>query len=82
MEDQSTVVFIEVRYRQNSKHGSGADSITMKKQNRISRTAAWFLAKNPARATQFCRFDVVSIGSDSNDHNINWIKSAFYSTIG
>jgi len=82
MEDDKTIVFIEVRFRENAQHGSGAESVTFYKQNRISRTAAWYLAKNPHRATQLCRFDVISIDTKTGDQGINWIKSAFYSTIG
>jgi len=82
MEDQGTVVFVEVKYRKSSSHGSGADAVTYHKQGRISRTAAWYLAKFPQRAEQTCRFDVLSIDSQKKDKGINWIKSAFYSTIG
>ena len=82
MEDNQTIVFIEVRYRKNSRHGSGAESITMQKQNRISRTAAWYLANNPKRAEKFCRFDVISIDAQKNAQGIDWIQNAFYSTIG
>lgn len=82
MEDQQTVVFVEVKYRQSNSHGSGADAVNFYKQGRISRTAAWYLAKNPHRAEQVCRFDVLSINSQKTEHGINWIKSAFYSTIG
>ena len=82
MEDEETVVFIEVKYRAQNQHGSGADAVTFQKQARISRTAAWFLAKNPHKAEQFCRFDVVSIDPLKTDQRINWIKGAFYSTMG
>jgi putative endonuclease len=87
MEDNKTIVFVEVRYRKSSRFGGGTASITIQKQNRISRTAAWFLAKNPNLAEQFCRFDIISIGSISSDpqiknQGIDWIQSAFYSTIG
>lgn len=82
MEDEKTIVFIEVKYRSDNQHGSGADAVTFQKQGRISRTAAWFLAKNPRRAEQFCRFDVISINPFKKDQGINWIKDAFYSTIG
>ena len=81
MEDEATVVFIEVKYRNNSRHGSGADAVTPHKQGRISRTAAWYLTKNPGRAEQVCRFDVISIDPQKRDQGIHWIKSAFYSTL-
>lgn len=82
MEDDKTVVFIEVKYRGNKSHGSGADAVTLHKQHKISLTAAWFLAINPARAEQYCRFDVISIDPGKGEQGINWIKSAFYSTTG
>lgn len=80
MEDRDTVVFVEVKYRNSSTHGSGADAVTVHKQHRISLTAAFYLALNPARAEQFCRFDVVSIDPDKDEQDINWIRNAFYST--
>ena len=82
MEHAETVVFVEVRYRKSGQHGSGAESVTSHKQSRLSRTAAWYLATNPQRAEQFCRFDVVSIKSEEDDQAITWIRNAFYSTIG
>ena len=82
MEEEKTIVFVEVKYRKSNEHGSGADAVTFHKQNRISRTAGWYLAKNPHRAEQFCRFDVISINPLSRQQGIKWIKTAFYSTIG
>jgi len=82
MEDDKTLVFIEVRYRTNSRYGSGAETITAQKQGRISRTAAWYLAKYPSRAEQFCRFDVISVDPHKGSRDIDWIQNAFYSTIG
>ncbi len=82
MEDDKTIVFVEVRYRKSSRHGSGAESITAQKQHKISRTAAWYLVKNPHRAAQFCRFDVISVNPQKGKQAIDWIQNAFYSTIG
>jgi len=82
MRDGQTVVFIEVKYRKSNRHGSGADAVTFHKQGRISRTAAWYLAKNPHRAESVCRFDVISINPNEKDQDIDWIRNAFYSTIG
>ena len=80
MRDAERICFVEVKYRRNNSHGSGADAVTFHKQNRISLTAAWYLAMNPGRAEQFCRFDVISIDPEKGEKGINWIKSAFYST--
>lgn len=82
MEDAGTIVFVEVRYRKSTLRGSGAETVTGQKQGRLSRTAGWYLAKNPAKAEQFCRFDVISIDSQQSEPCVNWIQNAFYSTIG
>jgi len=82
MEDQTTLVFVEVKFRKNSRHGSGADAVTAHKQGKISRTAAWFLASNPHRAEQTCRFDVISIAEDKGGQDINWIRNAFDASTG
>jgi putative endonuclease len=82
MEDDQTIVFVEVRYRHSAQYGDGAESVTTWKQKKISCTAGWFLARNPHRAAQQCRFDVISMHPQDKDQGINWIKNAFYSTIG
>lgn len=82
MQDAGTLVFVEVRYRKSTLRGSGAETVTKQKQGRLSRTAGWYLAKYPARAEQYCRFDVISIDSQQTDPCVSWIKNAFYSTIG
>lgn len=81
MEENDTVVFVEVKYRKSNQHGSGAEAVTYHKQNRISRTAGWYLVKNSQRAEQDCRFDVISIDPQKPDQGINWIRNAFYSTL-
>lgn len=82
MEDRSTIVFVEVKYRRSGLHGSGANAVTEQKQGRISRTAAWYLARHPHRADQDCRFDVVSIDPGQEERGIQWIRNAFYTTTG
>jgi putative endonuclease len=82
MLDGADIVFVEVRYRRNAKHGSGAASVTRRKQHRLSMAAAWYLAKFPRLAMRKCRFDVVSNAPGPSGQGVNWIKNAFYSTIG
>jgi len=82
MEDRTALVFVEVKYRKNNRHGSGSDAVTRHKQGKISRTAAWFLADNPHRAEQTCRFDVISIGGDKVGQDVNWIRNAFEANTG
>lgn len=72
MREGSTLVFVEVRLRRNPNFGSGAETITTAKQNRIIRTALHYLqAEKPLPFTE-CRFDVVSIGE-----SIDWLPGAF-----
>lgn len=59
MQHGSTRVFVEVRLRNNAGFGSGADSITHRKQQRLIRTA--HLYQQQTNYWQDSRFDVVSI---------------------
>ena len=81
MQDGDTTVFVEVRYRADDVRGSGADTITPVKINRICRAAGLFLARNPDLAERPCRFDVISISGAGNDEDLQWIPNAFESTI-
>jgi len=82
MQDGADIVFVEVRYRRDARHGSGAATVTPRKQHKLSMTAGWYLAQNPRQAIRKCRFDVVSIAPGASGQGVNWIKNAFYSTIG
>ena len=64
MEDD-TLVFIEVKKRQDSAHGYGCEAVDHAKQQRIRRVAEAYLSytKRPQTETK-CRFDVVSIVDD------------------
>lgn len=78
MEQAELLIFIEVRLRNNSKYGSGLDSINWQKQQKIVNTAQLYLQKFPKQAQRPCRFDVVSIKQVSSENpSIEWIKSAF-----
>ena len=56
----STLVFIEVRQRRLSGFGDAALSVTTAKQNKIIKTAKYFLQQHPQYANHDCRFDVVA----------------------
>lgn len=77
LRDGKELVFAEVRYRENARHGSGADSVTPVKQRRIILAAQLFLKRQPAFRKRVCRFDVVSIGTEQGRTLINWIRNAF-----
>ncbi|ASP40435.1 YraN family protein [Bacterioplanes sanyensis] len=68
------LVFIEVRYRKHSDYGSGAESVTASKQQRLRRTAEHYLLQNHP-STPDCRFDVVSASGDPIE--FEWLQNAF-----
>ncbi|OYV47423.1 MAG: YraN family protein [Candidimonas sp.] len=78
--DRTVLVFIEVRHRHDSRHGGAAASVNRAKQQRLIRSAHYFLPalgrQHFGGAVPVCRFDVVTV----EPMGINWIKQAF--TIG
>lgn len=76
MLEREMVVFVEVRYRQGSRYGSGAESVTAKKRRRLVATAQRYVQQS-GRAEPPCRFDVVSISSRGGHPHIDWIQNAF-----
>jgi len=79
MKDQSTLVFIEVRYRKNLDYGGALESVTPSKQKKIHTTALYYMQKKGGEYNS--RFDVVALtGNDINNQNqlsIEWIQNAF-----
>lgn len=75
--DQNCLVFIEVRYRENDRYGSAAETVTRSKQQKISRTAQIYLQTRTWAQNLNCRFDVVAISGPSESPKIEWIKDAF-----
>lgn len=58
--DGRTTVFVEVKTREGSAFGSGADAVDWKKRRRMITCAADYLARHGLTEAP-CRFDVVSI---------------------
>jgi putative endonuclease len=72
MREGGVLVFVEVRYRADTRFGSPAESVDPRKQHRLTTAANHYLQTHPS--TLPCRFDVVAIEDD--DH-IQWVKDAF-----
>jgi putative endonuclease len=77
MMDGDTLVFTEVRFRADETYGSGADTVTRAKQQRIIRAARNYLSRHAAVNDVHCRFDVVSIGIRQGRTLFDWIQNAF-----
>lgn len=79
------LVFVEVRQRKLSVFGNAAASVTLSKQRKISKTAAFFLQSHPEFESFDCRFDVIAIDVSrrltGEISNLNWIEGAFDATI-
>lgn len=71
--DESYLVFIEVKYRSDTKKGYPAESVGPGKQRHIRNTARYYLFSHHYGEGQPCRFDVVSILGQE----IELIRNAF-----
>ncbi len=78
MQDQQTLVFVEVRFRKNGRFGSALESIDLKKQAKIIVTAEHYLLQCKQDYLAY-RFDVIAIMPLHNSDQLetNWIKNAF-----
>lgn len=55
------VVFAEVKTRTSDRYGSPFDAVDWRKQRRIRRLAAIWMAEHPTRVARSIRFDVVGV---------------------
>lgn len=78
MLDQSTLVFVEVRYRSSIRFGGALESITPGKQEKIMLAAQSFLQQHQQWQNNACRFDVVAIHDHPNHpRDFQWLQHAF-----
>lgn len=78
LRDENCLIFAEVRYRSASRFASAAHSVDDRKQAKIARTAAMFLARRPELSDCTVRFDVVAIDDvDSGPDRLQWMRDAF-----
>ena len=77
MEDAETIVFVEVRFRQNKNYGGALVSVSRSKQTKIIRTAKLYLLEHNLYDKVFCRFDIITGETVNNQLEINWYKNAF-----
>ena len=72
MQDNDTLVFVEVRYRKHDDYGGAVGSVDYYKQSRIANTAASYLQAYSWDGP--CRFDIVAIQGKAKPQ---WIINAF-----
>jgi putative endonuclease len=73
------LVFIEVRYRQSTQFLMPALTVDQRKQQKILKTAAMFLARHSRFAQHTVRFDVVAI-TGAEYRSTEWLQDAFRPT--
>ncbi len=71
--DNGTWVFIEVKYRSCVLRGYGEEAVDYRKQQRIYRSALYYMYKNKISEDSKVRFDVIAI----NEEEIRHITNAF-----
>ena len=75
--DQQALVFVEVRYRKSIVYGGASASVDSRKQNKLIKTANFYLQKHNLTNKESCRFDVVALQGSPERLEFNWIKDAF-----
>ncbi len=73
--DGETLCFVEIKARSNHHYGAAIESVTPKKQRRIARAAALYLARHPHDGP--CRFDVLGLDLGDGGWQYTLIKDAF-----
>lgn len=59
--DGRYLVFLEVKYRRDAGEGHPLEAVDLRKQNKIRKTARFFLQRHGYRGDEPCRFDVIGI---------------------
>lgn len=73
MQDHDEIVFVEVRSKTDTNYGGPVETIDKNKQNKLLKSATYFLQQKNLIDQAHCRFDVIGY---INQH-IEWIKDAF-----
>jgi putative endonuclease len=71
--DGEYLVFVEVKYRADSRYGHPLETVDTRKQRRIKGAARWYLRENGPKEETACRFDVVGMLKDEIIH----VENAF-----
>lgn len=74
--DKQTYVFVEVRFRKNSAHGSAAESLGQSKLKKVRSSAVLWLQKNN-KLSNASRFDAVLFDKEIDKQHLTWLKAVF-----
>ena len=88
-EDDQSLIFVEVKYRNNNSYGTASEMVNQTKQAKLQKAALFWLQENDPKMKKPCRFDVIAIsdkanhlesenmGASRSHEHIEWIKNAF-----
>lgn len=77
MQDQDTIVFVEVRHRSHLSHGNALESVHFGKRKKIIKTAIHYLQIKKWLYRRNSRFDIVAIHPIGGKMQLEWVKNAF-----
>lgn len=77
MQENQTVLFVEVRYRKNTFYGQAQETVNYGKIRKLIKSANYFLQIRKDLAKLNGRFDIVAAYPQNNIMHFDWIKNAF-----
>ena len=91
MQDKESLVFIEVRFRRDSRFGHSIETVDTVKQNKLIKTAEYYLQYHSLLDAISCRFDVLGVSPSTKPKKwfekrntsqyysaqVEWVKNAF-----
>ncbi len=74
MQEQETIVFVEVRQRKNHAFGGAVESVDWRKQQRwLDAANMWLAERGLSLEDADCRFDLVAFGKNADE--IQWLAN-------
>ena len=77
MRDGAVLVFVEVRFRADSSHGAAYETVDLRKQRKLRRSAQHFLLCKKQFQNLPCRFDILGISKPNAQTQMHWLQDAF-----
>ncbi|GMR04006.1 MAG: YraN family protein [Gammaproteobacteria bacterium] len=77
MQQQETLVFVEVRFRRNEKFGTPGETVDARKQAKLRACAEHYLQRAKNSSKKPCRFDIVAVTGGHDGDSLKWLKNAF-----
>lgn len=77
MQDGSTLVFVEVRYRSNEAFCRTTETISAAKRRRLRATGEHYLQRHATSANGDCRFDIITLTGPQDNATCHWLTNAF-----